>query len=307
MKLISFDVGIKNMAYCIFDVSGAVFNIDQWNVLNLMDEIQTTQLCSCPLSRKIPKKKTKVENLVVKMCQKKAKFEKNGVYYCEKHTKNTDFLMPSKQCSQTSLKKMKIEELLEVCQTYGVFSPEVGKISFTPCVPIVIPTTKKGVLEKMEQFFDKKCFHVLNPPKKKTANDTDLISIGKNINKLLNEIPDIKILTHVVIENQISPIANRMKTIQGMLAQYFIMTCSPEIVIEFISSANKLKEFVSESSQKDGGYKQHKKDGVVYCKQILEKYPILLPWTSALDTTKKDDLADSFLQGIWYMKKNQMI
>ena len=39
----------------------------------------------------------------------------------------------------------------------------------------------------------------------------------------MNKLPDIESITHVFIENQISPIANRMKTIQGMLAQYFIM------------------------------------------------------------------------------------
>jgi len=49
-----------------------------------------------------------------------------------------------------------------------------------------------------------------------------------------------------------------MKTIQGMLAQYFIMRGQPNIVIEFVSSSNKLKDFVME---KNTTYTQHKKDG----------------------------------------------
>ena len=32
-RIVSFDVGIKNMAYCIFDLSGELFNIHDWNVL----------------------------------------------------------------------------------------------------------------------------------------------------------------------------------------------------------------------------------------------------------------------------------
>ena len=32
MKLISFDIGIKNMAYCILDLSGQSFQIKDWNV-----------------------------------------------------------------------------------------------------------------------------------------------------------------------------------------------------------------------------------------------------------------------------------
>ena len=43
----------------------------------------------------------------------------------------------------------------------------------------------------------------------------------------------------VIIENQISTIASRMKTLQGMISQYFIMKGIPSI--EFISSINKLK------------------------------------------------------------------
>ena len=48
-------------------------------------------------------------------------------------------------------------------------------------------------------------------------------------------------IDRVIIENQISPIANRMKTVQGMLSQYFLMS-NDKLDIEFISSINKLKD-----------------------------------------------------------------
>jgi hypothetical protein len=136
---------------------------------------------------------------------------------------------------------------------------------------------------------------------------------------LLNNITGIDEITHVVIENQISPIANRMKTIQGMLAQYFIMKNS-DIEIEFVSSVNKLKLFekkkienilvetekttekTSKSTTTNPNYKEHKKDGVFYCSQLLEINSCFHNWQNALDTKKKDDLADSFLQGVWYLK-----
>ena len=38
-----------------------------------------------------------------------------------------------------------------------------------------------------------------------------------------DKIDKLKDITHIIIENQISPIATRMKTIQGLLTQYFIM------------------------------------------------------------------------------------
>ena len=53
MKLISFDVGIKNMAYCILDLSGTNFQIKDWNVLNLMNPVETTNyICNCKVKTK---------------------------------------------------------------------------------------------------------------------------------------------------------------------------------------------------------------------------------------------------------------
>jgi hypothetical protein len=190
-----------------------------------------------------------------------------------------------------------------------------------------------------------------------------LVDIGKEINVQLSAIllkfdPNREI-THIIIENQISPIANRMKTIQGMLSQYFIMKYEDRnITIDFISSFNKLKMFpktpdidpknvgpivqhnvspivqlnVSPIVQLNVGpivqlnvspivqtatnhgeeainanYKKHKKDGIYYCRQILEKNPELNCVVDFEKHAKKDDLADSLLQGIWYLKSKNII
>jgi hypothetical protein len=139
----------------------------------------------------------------------------------------------------------------------------------------------------------------------------------------------------VIIENQISPIANRMKTIQGMLAQYFIIK-DENIIIDFVSSSNKLKQFTNvsitkpenilentmkpaenstkkpvennvEKNIKNPDYKKHKIDGVSYCSRILSKNDSFEQWRTSLDTKKKDDLADCFLQGLWYLKQKNII
>jgi hypothetical protein len=106
------------------------------------------------------------------------------------------------------------------------------------------------------------------------------------------------------MENQISTIASRMKTIQGMLAQYYIM--QPYLPqVEFVSSANKLKHLVI-SSVRDT-YKQHKKDSIEFCEKFLSSNQHLGNWGDILHTPKKDDLADAFLQGIWYLKHRKLI
>lgn len=310
MRVISFDIGIKNMAYCIFDISGGIpIAIHDWNVLNLLDDAPVAPLCTSMIEIKKKKALEKTD----KKCSKKAKFEKDGQCYCEKHALTSQLLLPKKEFSPGSLKKMKLEELQEMSKKYGVFLAQpVGQIQFTPPENIVIPSTKKAMLEKMLPFFEKNVLQPLKPLKKKTANDTDLVCIGKNMKKMLDEIPGIMDVTHVLIENQISTIATRMKTIQGMCAQYFIMKCSPNIIIEFISSANKLKDFKDKTiaGEEDGQkaiYKQHKKDGIVFCRNILEENDGFRKWASHLETSKKDDLADSFLQGIWYLKNRNII
>ena len=103
----------------------------------------------------------------------------------------------------------------------------------------------------------------------------------------------------VIIENQISPIANRMKTIQGMVSQYFIMRNNCRH-IEFISSMNKLKEY--NGSNIKINYSDRKKLGIKVCLEILNDNDKEF----FIKHKKKDDLADSFLQGLWYIK-NKLI
>jgi hypothetical protein len=303
MKLISFDIGIKNMAYCIFDISGSQRNIIDWNVLNLMEIVENTKyLCNCM-------NKAKNKKILPKICGKNAKFMKNTQFFCDKHAKSENqFIIPTKKCSPTSLKKMKNEELLKICHEYKILN-DSDKTTIK---------LKNAILDKMFSYFDEKNLIPIIHKKGKSANETDLIYIGKKMKELLNQTENINHISHVIIENQISPIANRMKTIQGMLAQYFIMI-NDDIHIEFISSANKLKQLnkspMNHSEiqntfrepdteiKQNAVYKQHKIDGVALCSRLLDANPSYQTWKHVLETKKKDDLADCFLQGIWYMDK----
>ena len=141
---------------------------------------------------------------------------------------------------------------------------------------------------------DNKYFDIVTPIK---CDDLDLITLGRNLKKAFDIIfsCDFLDLTHVIIENQISPIANRMKTLQGMICQYFIMKTNSHI--EFVSSSNKLKNV----DNKNSSYSERKKLSVSETINTLEN-KTYTNWVDLFKShKKKDDLADSFLQGIWYL------
>jgi hypothetical protein len=310
MKLISFDVGIKNMAYCIFDISsGSPISILDWNVISLMEKTERTILsCNCPVSTKIKNKKSNSPNppnpVPRTLCGKLAKYKKGEHIFCEKHAKmNNLYLLPTKECSPSNIKKLKLPELIEICKKYSISITNPGELSN-------VHLHKKDILEIINTFFNNHMLEPVMKVKEKTAAEIDLITIGKNMRDELNKVPSLTEITHVIIENQISPIANRMKTIQGMLAQYFIMTGSQNIHIEFVSSMNKLKGYNmvnADDPPSENKYKQHKKDSIVISNLFLDQNENLQPWKPKLITPKKDDLADCFLQGIWYLKSKKVI
>jgi hypothetical protein len=79
--------------------------------------------------------------------------------------------------------------------------------------------------------------------------------------------------------------------------------------IHFVSSSNKLKLFTGDDD-KSSTYSDRKKMGINITKTILsdvlspyyvEDNNHLLNWF--VSHKKKDDLADSYLQGLWYINK----
>jgi len=113
--------------------------------------------------------------------------------------------------------------------------------------------------------------------------------ISKSIIRNYDTLPPMDV---VLVENQIGPLASKMKMIQGMVIQYWV---SRQSKIECISACNKLKLFhVGKTT-----YAERKKLSIQHTLSLLE--------SNQMDTSffmkhkKKDDLADTFLQGIWYL------
>ena len=269
MKILSIDVGIKNLALCVIETTALGYQIKFWEVINLCEE--NIKICDC---------NTKKKKEFIK-CTQEAKFTKNNHYYCKSHAKKSEFKIPTSDLNK--YKRLKIDELQKLIINYDI--------------TLVGPNTKINLIKHIETYINT---HVLQPINNIECNKFSLIDIGTSIKNNLDNLfifilQDIDV---VLIENQISPLANRMNCIQGMLCQYFIMKDLKNIL--FVSATNKLKFFIGKNKTT---YSERKKKSIDITKKLLiennhENDKILEMFNKH---KKKDDLADCFLQGIWYL------
>ena len=275
MRFLSIDIGIKNLAFCLFcnDNDTNTYQIELWDVIDLSNQDKRT----C-----IYKKQKKGDANNNTICNKLAAYVKGSECYCLTHAKkHPTYKLPNGELSLAKINKLKIQPLQELANKYN----------------LTTHTKKADILTLFKQYIETNCFEQIG---KTNASKLDIVTIGKNIKERFSNTFNMVIDT-IIIENQIGPIANRMKTIQGMVSQYFIMTSPNDIKIEFISAANKLKmgNTVDDSST----YKNRKSLGITYCRQYLIKNMTTISnnWLTYFEShKKKDDLADAFLQGIWY-------
>jgi hypothetical protein len=91
-----------------------------------------------------------------------------------------------------------------------------------------------------------------------------------------------------------------MKTLQGMITQFFIDKGNYNI--KYISAINKLKLFIKNKNTKEKtSYSERKKLSIIYSKELLEKNNKTTELDFFIKHSKKDDLADCFLQSIYYL------
>jgi hypothetical protein len=274
MKILSIDVGIKNLAFCLFEkeINTEHFKVIKWDTVNLSQE----ETFKCMFIEK---------NI---LCNKPAKFKKNNNCYCLKHSKKQQYQIPTSQQKPTFINKQKISNLYEIADNHNIkYEPKIKKTELI-----------KLINEHIHQIY----FETIESKK---ANEVDLFNIGINIKNKFNELfTDEKKIDYVIIENQIGPLAIRMKTIQGMIVQYFIMSNLNVEHIEFISASNKLKDCDLKDKEK---YSDRKKIGITKCFEILTNDFRFNEHTKYFDThKKKDDLADSFLQGLWFINNKKL-
>jgi hypothetical protein len=294
MKIFSIDVGIKNLSFCLFELTN-----------DNKDTLQVLKWDNIDLSDKNNNKCVFIEAGKSSPCDKSAKLMKDNQCYCLKHSKKLNYLQPAADLALPFLNKQKNQTLIEIANKYHIGLEASYK--------------KAKIIELLIEYSKANCFTKIDNV---NASKIDLVTVGRNIQHKLDVIlgEHLSTIHTIIIENQIGPIANKMKTIQGMLAQYFIMK-NNNISIDFISATNKLKDFMpvvavpvpmdtKDSDNKENkekkeklDYKQRKKLGIQTCSNFVDNDIRFKEWCDFFyKHQKKDDLSDCFLQGMWYIK-----
>jgi len=275
MKILSIDVGIKNLAFCLFNKSPTAeqFKVSKWDIIDISEQ-ENIVLCGF------------VEKNII--CNKPAKFKKDEKCYCLKHSKKQQIQIPTSEQKPSFINKQKIQKLYEIAESHNIkYEPK---------------TKKADLIKLINDYINSNYFQTIESKK---AAEVDLFNIGLNIKTKFNKLFENEgKIDYVIIENQIGPLAIRMKTIQGMIVQYFIMSNLNVEHIEFISASNKLKDCDVKDKSK---YSDRKKLGIAKC---LELITTDFRFSEHIDYfnkhKKKDDLSDSFLQGIWFINNKKI-
>jgi hypothetical protein len=242
MLVLSIDIGIKNLAHCLFQVEKNELGILQWDVVDLTGS--PVRVCMGQLKKKA--------------CDRKATLSlPDGTCFCKAHAPKPVPTPSSK------------EEAVALCATYGLTCDAKDALK------TVAAFKRRQKASRME----------------KPASECGAVALSAEMTRQYNALFQTAVDV-VLVENQIGPLAAKMKLVQGMVVQYWVQKGAK---VEIVSACNKLKMF----QLKDTTYAQRKKLSVQHTQRLIAEYNLDARAFEA--HAKKDDLADTFLQGLWYV------
>jgi hypothetical protein len=253
MKVISFDVGLRNLAYCVLEGTDRTdVRIVDWNIIDVLGEQAGVGAPKCH------------------KCATAARYEhaSNGLFSCAKHVPRK-----KKTPTKTEINKMTPNQINEQLAAEG----------------LTTEATKKADLVKLlynhyKQNTWKKCVS--------SATQGSCLDLAPAIIRSLDSrMSSWRAADLVCIENQMD---RRMFGVQAMIQMYF---CCRGFRSVGVSATHKLSNIVTVEDS-TGSYKGRKATGIAHARELVPQ----VNQAHFLSHPKKDDLADSFLQGLWVLE-----
>jgi len=253
MKLVSFDVGIRNLAYCVLEGTDRTnVRIVDWNIIDILAEqagVQVTRCHKCPAAATWMQAST-------------------GHCACTRHKPKG-----GKKLTKKELGTKTVAELQDALKKANVSPVPTKKAE---CVNLLYTHNRQSVWMR--------CV--------KSSNHGSVLDLAPAIMASLDKRQDSwRNADCIVLENQME---RRMFAVQAMLEMYFVcrgFKCAG------VSATHKLTNIIT-TDDTVGSYKGRKKTGITHATSLVPEV-----WKEhLLKHPKKDDLADSFLQGLWALE-----
>ena len=280
--ILSFDVGIINLAYCLFTKENNKLKILDWNIINLTNRESTK--CKCGL---------------------KASFSQGTDFFCKVHAKKCEPIKPFEEIFKSNTENKCNCLVKDVCcgrkSVYNMVDQYYCNAHAKAKYKSLITT------------------HKVKPYKNKAVSDMDFDATKLKLFQCLQEKKELLKADYVLIENQPSIKNPQMKSIACGLYDFSairgLLDKVPESnikVVKFMNPSNKLKLIDNGQTKQVVIYKAESKESKAYklTKALSVKYAKELitgmnEWTTFFNVQKKkDDLADALLQGLYYYEKN---
>jgi hypothetical protein len=278
MKVLSWDVGIINLAYCLIDYNydDKTFKIIDWDVINLTDRAK----------------------MKCKQCNANPSFYQtsSNMYYCKNHMKNANITPPTFESLFADNDKN------TCCYEGKTICGKKSKYHYEGALCNVHAKSKYKSIQNT--------FKLIKHTKKAIST----MSMDDFMYKLVTELdkrPHLLQCERVYIENQPTMKNPRMKTISVTLYNFYMIRgmIDKNIIsaVHFMAPSNKLKLAddgdkkelvkVKNDDNESKTYKLTKALGVKYCLEMISDMP---EWVDRFNShKKKDDMADCFLQGMY--------
>ena len=252
MKIVSFDIGIRNLAYCVLEgTNRSDVKIVDWNIIDLLSE------------------QAGVESTRCHKCNAAASWTNaaDGIAACTKHKPKGGKKVTKKELTARTTESLQ-EELRKLKQE--------------------VPTTKAKCVALLFTYIRQ---HVWLRCVKSAHNGSILDMSPSIVASMDKRTASWKGSDLIAFENQMD---RRMFAVQGMLHMYY--TCRG-FKCEGVSASHKLTNMLT-IDDVTNSYKGRKKTGIAHATTLVPDV-----WRAhLLAHPKKDDLADSFLQGLWVLE-----